>query len=314
MRAWQKLGPGGDLEVSTIDEPTPGPGEFVLEVHAVGLCHTDVIIVDGPGEQWLTKMPITLGHEVAGVVSALGAPSDDIRIGDRVALLSLDFGNCPGISRDGGYAAKTIGRLDSFVPIPDGLDFASAAVGTDAGMTAHHAVRAAAVASGARVGIIGLGGLGAIGAQLAQHLGADVYAAEIRDEVRQHSARYGVTTCFPDATGFAGLDLDVIIDFAGVGTTTAIAVSTVKAAGTVVVVGLGSLESTISTNALVTKAITLTGSLGGTREDVEGVFAAMADGVVKPQIDPIRFDDIGEGITRLRAGNVRGRFVAQLAD
>ncbi len=314
MRAWRKLGPGGDLEVSVIDEPVPGPGEFVLDVHAVGLCHSDVTIVDGPGEQWLAKMPITLGHEVAGVVSALGGPSDDIRIGDRVALLSLDFGNCPGISRDGGYAAKTIGRMDSFVPIPEGVDFASAAVGTDAGMTAHHAVRAAAVTSGTRVGIIGLGGLGTMGAQLAQHLGAEVYAAETRDEVREHSARYGVTACFPYATGFTGLDLEVIIDFAGVGTTTAIAVGTVKAGGTVVVVGLGAFESTISTNALVTKAITLTGSLGGTREDVEGIFAAMAAGAIKPEIDPIRFDDIGEAISRLRAGAVRGRFVAQLAD
>lgn len=63
MRACRKLHPGADLELTQADEPVPRPDEFVIDVHAVDLCHTDVTVIDGPGDQWPAHMPIILGHD-----------------------------------------------------------------------------------------------------------------------------------------------------------------------------------------------------------------------------------------------------------
>lgn len=315
MQAWRKIESGGSLILQDVPEPEAGPGEVVVDVVNVGLCHSDVGIVEGPGEAWVSQIPITLGHEVAGTISSLGEGVTDFAVGDKVSILCLDFDNCPGISRDGGYAAQTIGRADSLVRIPDGISFAQAAVGTDAGMTSHHAVKVAAgVTEGTRLGIIGLGGLGALGARIGVLLGADVYAAEPRKEAREAAADLGIIEVFDDVSGFVGLNLDVIIDFAGFGTTTAQAIEAVRRRGRVVQVGLGKLESTISTNTIVTNEITLVGSVGGVRDDVEAVYTLMAEKGLESTVEMITFDQIGVGIERLQAGDVRGRLVAALSE
>jgi D-arabinose 1-dehydrogenase-like Zn-dependent alcohol dehydrogenase len=318
MKAW-RLRADGTFGLEEVPEPVAGPGEFLLDVHAAGVCHSDVGIIDGPGRSWVSHLPITLGHEVAGVVSSVGPdPKTNIAVGDRVALVGTDLTNSPGVSRDGGYAYQAIGIADerSFLPIPARTSFEQAAVATDSGMTSYHAVIAVGgVTSGSRVGIVGLGGLGAVAARIAVLAGAEVHAAEPRDEVREAAVdALGIAGASRDVLDFAGLDLDVVIDFAGFGTTTAGAVEVVAPGGRVVQVGLGSVESTINTSSLVTKQVTLVGSLGGDKSDVAAVLDLIATGKLTPALTPITFEEIGEGIDRLRAGQVTGRLVAHLRD
>ncbi|WP_168202658.1 zinc-binding dehydrogenase [Georgenia wutianyii] len=115
-------------------------------------------------------------------------------------------------------------------------------------------------------------------------LGAEVYAAEVREEVWPLAESLGVVRCVSDITELADLGLDVILDFAGFGTTTAGAVDIVGPGGRVVQVGMGRLDAEINMNDLIVKEVDLIGSLGGGVEDLTGVHDLMASGRLTPKI------------------------------
>jgi len=315
MKAWQFTNTHQPLVMVDIQEPEPGPGEVLIDVKAAGLCHSDVGLLDDEG--WLTllvKRPITVGHEVAGVISGLGQAVTEWRIGDRVGICPTTEVGAPGYARDGGFASKTVTPAVSLVRIPDDVSFALGAAGTDAGMTSYHAVLATGqVKAGARVGIIGFGGLGQIGSRVAVLADADVYVAEINERVWQTALNGGAKDVRKSIKAFQGVDFDVIIDFAGFGTTTAEAIDTVRVGGRVVQVGMGCLEATISTASLILRQVTLVGSLGGTRDDVEGVYRYFASGELTPTLTEISFEEIPESLARLNRGEVTGRLVANVA-
>jgi propanol-preferring alcohol dehydrogenase len=112
---------------------------------------------------------------------------------------------------------------------------------------------------------------------------------------------------------FAGLGLDLIVDFAGFDSTTAGAVDVIRRGGAVVVVGMGVLKSTISTKSLILNQCRLLGSAGGTVEDIAGVYRLYESGDLAPVITTIGFDEIPAGLERLRVGGVTGRLVAKMA-
>ena len=288
----------------------------MIDVKSAGLCHSDVGVLDDEG--WLSllaKLPITLGHEVAGVVAEVGAGVVDWKVGDRVGVCPTTPAGAPGYAFDGGYASKLVIGQEALVRVPDDVPFALGAAGTDAGMTSHHAVIAAGgVTAGTKLGIIGLGGLGQIGARVGVLAGADVYVAEINEQVWDLGEALGVTRIAASITEFADIGLDVIVDFAGFGTTTAQAIETVRRDGRVVQIGMGQLEATISTKALILGHVTLIGSSGGTPDDVAGIYAYFATGQLAPAVTEITFDEIPEGLDRLRRGEVKGRLVAKIAD
>ena len=127
-------------------------------------------------------------------------------------------------------------------------------MGTDAGMTSYHAVMTqGAVSSGDKVGIIGLGGLGQIGARVAVVSGAEVHVAEVNKAAWPLADEIGATSVVADVAEWAGHDFDVIVDFAGFGTTTANALAAIRRDGRVVVVGMGTMEITLSTIDVVRK-------------------------------------------------------------
>lgn len=312
MRAWQFTGIGEPLRLAELPTPVPGPGQVTVDVRAAGLCHSDVGFVDGHITWMLEFTPIVLGHEVAGVVSAVGDGVEGFAVGDRVGIAG-DGLDAPGIVLDGGFAEQCIGKVEQLVRIPDNVSFVQAASGTDAGMTSYHAVRVAGgVTSGTRVGIIGLGGLGLTGARIAVVAGAEVYAAEVDGSKHASGLAAGVTAVVSDAKELADFGLDVIVDFAGFGTTTAAAVEVINPGGRIVQVGLGAAEMTISNQSIVTKQLQLVGSLGGKKADTEAVYQLMAAGDLEILATDLPFDDIDQGIERLRAGGVQGRLVAVL--
>jgi propanol-preferring alcohol dehydrogenase len=182
-------------------------------------------------------------------------------------------------------------------------------------MTSHHAVMTKGrVVAGTRLGIIGLGGLGQIGARVGVLAGAEVYVAELNEEVWDLADELGVTGIARSIRDFADKRLDVIVDFAGFGTTTAEAIETVRFAGRVVQVGMGKLEATISTRDLILKECELVGSRGGTSDDIAGVYELFASGQLTPHYTEIGFDDIPDGLDRLARGEVKGRLVARIND
>ncbi|MEV8546906.1 zinc-binding dehydrogenase [Streptomyces sp. NPDC051572] len=315
MKAWQFTNTHEPLVLSEVPEPTVGPGTVVIDIKAAGLCHSDVGLLEDEG--WLPmlgKLPITPGHEIAGVISEIGEGVEGWKVGDRVGVCpTVEGASSPGYTHDGGYSFKCSADAKSLVAVPDSLSFEAAAAGTDAGMTSYHAVvTAGGVKQGDRIGIVGLGGLGQIGARIAVLRGCEVYVAEPNEQVWPLGEEIGVTKIVSDVTGFADESLDVIVDFAGFGTTTAGAVEAVRHGGRVVQVGLGRMDATINISALVTHRVTLIGSLGGTIDDIKGVYEMMATGELKPALTSITFNEIPEGLDRLAKGGVVGRLVAAL--
>src|SRR5580765_6949796 len=206
------------LRVDEIDDLTPGPGEVLVRVHAAGVCGTDLHILDGMIKP--DPYPMTLGHEAAGVVEAVG---DGVRtpVGTRVAIYNKIFcGRCEqclkgrtnicdnepeqlGFNRDGGDAEYAVIPEQNAVPVPDGVDLATASVLTCAGMTAMHATKLSGLRLGNTAVVDGIGGVGILVVQAAAHAGARVIAIADSEEkialAKELGASDGVLVDEPDS-------------------------------------------------------------------------------------------------------------------
>ena len=313
MKAWLFTGANEPLRLIGREVPAPGPGEVLLAVRGSGLCHSDVGRMDGTLTAFMpVPPPIVLGHEVAGEIVALGAGVDDWRVGERV-VASGTVAFCPGRQCDGGYATHCLLPAHCLIRLPDTVSYVQGAAATDAGQTSHAALfGAGGLEAGQRVGIVGLGGLGMTAARLAVLAGAEVHAAEPRRGAWATAEAQGVVSVADDVRALAPLGLDLIVDFAGFGETTAGAIEAVRPYGRVVQVGLGRTEATISTMALIGRNVTLRGSGGGTLADTAAVIAHMAAGELEIAASTVRFEGIPEGLERLARGGVVGRIVAEM--
>jgi len=316
MKAWRFYGTGKPLVFEDVPEPHAGPGEVVVDVKAAGVCHSDVSALDDPG--WMPmffRIPMTLGHENAGVITEVGEGMEQWKVGDRVGLSPMMPDNdAIGYGKwDGGYGPKLRATDANLVHLPDEVSFEYGAMATDAGLTAYHALVAVGGAKkGMKVGIIGLGGLGYVGARVAVLLGCEVYGAEIAPETQKLAGEIGLTDVTDSIDKFS--DLDLVVDYAGFGTTTAAALTVLKEFGTLVQVGMGRLESTISTYPLIINQLSIKGSKSGTKEDLAALYDLMRSGQLNPPMNLIKQADVPDALDKLRKGGVIGRFVAVYDD
>jgi alcohol dehydrogenase, propanol-preferring len=309
MKAWRLTAAKEPLQLFDIPDPEAGVNEIVVDVRAAGICHTDVGYLDGTLTHVLGFTPITLGHEIAGVVSRLGKDVTGFEIGQRVVIPATVPG--PGTGTDGGFAEKVKTFDHQVIPLPDGIAWEQAAPATDAGMTSYHALKRGGVTAGTKLGIIGAGGLGSLAIQFAKGLGAEVYVAETNRDAWDRIAALGVDGLAENIREFADKDLGVIVDYAGFGTTTDDAIETVGVNGTVVQVGMGVGRADISTTAIMLKQVNFLGSLGRTNEDAAEVLGMMAAGKASSEVEIVSFDDIDESIKRFERGEAtKGRLVA----
>lgn len=313
MKAWLFTGVGEPLQLIERPDPVPGPGQVVVDVKAAGMCHSDVGFLDGTLTWMLPGLPMILGHEVSGAIAAVGPDVTDFVPGDRVVLNGPEE-FAAGWRVDGGYATKCLAMASGLIRLPGGVSFIQGAAATDAGMTAYGAVMGSGeLRPGQRVGIVGLGGLGMTGARIAVINGAEVYGAEPRRGTWSRARELGVKETVEDVRDLAPLQLDLIVDFAGFGTTTAGAISAVRPGGLVVQVGLGRTEATINTAELTGKAVTLRGSRGGTMPGATAaVLGHMERGELEIEATAVGFEDIPASLDRLQAGGVVGRLVAEI--
>jgi len=210
MRAVQVSRPGGTFETVEREIPVPGPGFVRVRVEACGICHSDALTKEG---QWPgIEYPRVPGHEIAGVVDAVGpdvplwSPGDRVGIGWHGGHCGYcnscrrgDFLTCrlgvrvPGISFDGGYEDYVVAPWVALARIPDPLTAVEAAPLMCAGITTFNSLRHAGALPGDLVAVLGLGGLGHLGVQFASKMGFDTVAiARGRDKeplARQLGAR-----------------------------------------------------------------------------------------------------------------------------
>jgi D-arabinose 1-dehydrogenase-like Zn-dependent alcohol dehydrogenase len=205
-RAVRLTAPGRPLEDARLEAPAPGAGEVIVRVKAAGICHSDAHYRSGVAS---TRHPLTLGHEVAGVVEAVGTGVAEPRVGDRVCLHYLvTCGECRdcgagreqfcatgqmiGKDRDGGYAELIRVPARNAHPLPESVPFEQGAILMCSSATALHALRKARVAHGDAVAVFGVGGLGVSALQLARALGAaTVYAVDVNPVKLALARRFG---------------------------------------------------------------------------------------------------------------------------
>jgi 2-desacetyl-2-hydroxyethyl bacteriochlorophyllide A dehydrogenase len=229
---------GKPIVDSDMAEPAPAPGEIVVDIQAAGICHSDAHYRADFGR---VSLPITLGHEIAGVVAGVGENVENVVPGDRVALHYLvscgSCGHCGrygeqfcvngemlGKDRDGGFAERIAVPAANAVIIPAEVSFSEAAVMMCSTATAFHALRLADVSHHDSVAILGFGGLGASAVQLAGVFGArEIYAVDLIREKLELAETFGAEPIAATRAGFRdallsatnGRGVDVVLEFTG---------------------------------------------------------------------------------------------------
>lgn len=193
------------LALSDVEARRPGDGELLVSVRACGICRTDLHVVEG--ELPVRRTPVIPGHQIVGVVEALGGGVTGFAIGDRVGIawLHRTCGACrfcmsgrenlcdtpqfTGWTVDGGFAEQVVAPADFTYRLPDGFDDLQAAPLLCAGIIGYRALRLTGLEwgrPGARLGIYGFGAAGHVAIQIARARGADVYVCT-RDRQRHQA-------------------------------------------------------------------------------------------------------------------------------
>lgn len=260
MRAVRLLSPGEPLRDVDIVDPEPAPGEILVEIRAAGICHSDLHYRKEPGR---ARVPLTPGHEIAGVVVEKAPGVESPVAGERVALHYLVGCGCAdcragrerfcpraemiGKERDGGFAEMIAVPAENAIPVPDAVSLDEAAVMMCSSATALHALRLAEIRPGESVLVSGFGGLGASAVQLAGVLGAGaVVVADVVPGKLSAARDFGAHPLDASEPGFAealaaatgGRGPDVALDFAGTPASRSAALRALAPGGRLVIVAL----------------------------------------------------------------------------
>jgi len=271
MKTVRMIAVGQPLQMQEMPVPVIGEKDILVRVRAAGICHSDVHYRAGVSP--VRPLPMTLGHEVAGVVEQAGAQATNVKAGDRVGLhYNITCGECSycttgneqfcskvkmlGHYTDGGYAEYIAVPARNAVLLPDEIPFEQGATLMCASATAFHTLRKSRLKAGETAAVFGVGGLGISAIQLAKAFGAlDVYAVDINENKLKLAAQYGaipVNAKQSDAvteirrlTG--GKGADVTLELIGLPQTMRQAVQCLGVMGRAVIAGIGAKPLEIDT-------------------------------------------------------------------
>jgi alcohol dehydrogenase, propanol-preferring len=343
MKAVQYREIGKGPEVVEIETPEPGPGQIRLKVTAAGLCHSDWFVMDLPADQYGYGLPLTLGHEGAGIVDKIGDGVEGIELGGSYAIYGpWGCGRChacaqgaenycpyaaqmginpPGLGAPGAMAEYVI--VDDprhLVPLGD-LDPVEVVSLTDAGLTPYHAITSAKekLYPGAFAVVIGVGGLGHVGVQIIRAISqATVIAVDVSEEKLQLAREVGAQHTVqsgPDAAAqirdiTGGLGATAVFDFAGVQPTIDIARAVVAIDGFIHIVGIGGGGATLPVGFFSTPmGAAVRAPYWGTRGELIEVFELARSKAVGVHVEKYDFDTAVAAYDKLHHGQVRGRAV-----
>jgi propanol-preferring alcohol dehydrogenase len=325
MRALRMVGFGREPELMEIPEPTPGPGEVVIKVGGAGACHSDLHILYELDVSAVWGLPMTLGHETAGWVHSMGSGVEGLSEGDPVAVYGAwGCGLCPrcavGLGLNGGMADYLlVPHQRHLVALPDGLEPATAAPLTDAGLTPYHAIRRSwpKLTPDATCVMIGAGGLGHVGVQIARATtAAQVIAVDVKPEALELARKVGAhhavrsddsaTAVIRELTN--GRGADVVIDFVGATATLELARSVIRNMGDLTLVGIGGGEVPLSFFSQP-YAVSIATTYWGSRPELVELLALAATGQVGTERALYSLDDGVRAYRDLHDGTLTGRAV-----
>jgi propanol-preferring alcohol dehydrogenase len=344
MKALQYTKIGQHPEVVEIEKPSPGPGQVLLRVTAAGVCHSDEFVMGLSDEDYAAggyPLPLTLGHEGAGVVEELGEGVEHLQVGDAVAVYGpWGCGRCrmcaqgkenycvnaaaegikpPGLGAPGSMAEYMI--VDDprhLVPLGD-LDPVQNVSLTDAGLTPYHAIKTSLpkLGAGTFAVVIGTGGLGHVGIQILKALsGAQIIALDVTDEKLELATHVGADhVLISDDTAAdrireitGGLGANAVFDFVGAAPTIALATSVAASEADVTIVGIGGGTAQVGFGTIAYDAAVRVPYWGSRSELIE-VLELARSGRVSVETQRYSLADGPKAYEALAAGTVRGRAV-----
>ncbi|WP_165950146.1 alcohol dehydrogenase catalytic domain-containing protein [Actinomadura sp. GC306] len=333
MRGALLSAPGKPLEIVERDVPEPGPGEILVEVTACGMCFSEVNHLRG--HYPFGTFPVVPGHEISGVVAALGEGVDQPAVGTPVGA-AWPYGSCghcdrcvrgdqilctgaprlvTGVNRDGGYAEYFTGRAGFVTPLPDGLDPVAGAPLMCAGITAFNGLRRAGAGAGSRVAVLGTGGVGTMAARFAAAMGARVAVVSRSRRAEEEAVRGGaelyVATAEQDPAEAlrAWGGADVVMNTAPDTAAGLAAFGGLRPDGTLLYLGFGAENVSVPPAALVTNRLRVMGMPSGSPHDLRDTLDfAVAHGIV-PEVTAVPLDDAPRVLAEMDAGTHRGRTV-----
>ena len=341
MKAAQ-ISEGLTLDVVDVERPEPGFGEVLVRIHAAGVCGTDLHILDGMIKP--DEYPMTIGHEAAGVIEAVG-PGVGIEPGARVGIYNKIFcGVCEqcragrpnmcdrepgqlGFNKDGADAEYVVLPERNAVALPDEVDFATAAVLTCAGMTAVHASRLSRLELGDTAIVDGIGGVGILVLQAAVAAGATVIAVadtEAKIELaKSHGARFGIL--IPTADDYAtlpdkvrdvtgGRGADVFFELVGTSESMLAGIRSLAKRGRFVSTGYTDQELSIHPIEFILSETSFISTVAASVQDLHDSLAMAARGQLRvPIAERFPLDGVNAALDALRNRRVLGRQVLELA-
>ena len=330
------------LTETTITRRDVGPHDVAFDIHFSGICHSDIHTVRG--EWGRSAHPIVPGHEIAGVVTAVGAEVTGFQVGDRVGVGCFvdscrECDNCRAgieqyctgsgmvgtynaVGRDGertqgGYSGAIVVDEDYVLRIPDALPLEAAAPLLCAGITTYSPLRHWNAGPGTRVAVIGLGGLGHLAVKLAKAMGAEVTVLsqslkKMEDGLRLGADAYHATSdreTFRELRGSFELILNTVSANIDIGAM----LSLLRVDGTLVELGMPENPMSVPAGALIGGRRSIAGSLIGGIAETQEMLDFCAEHGVRPEIEVIEPAYINEAYERVIASDVRYRFVVDTA-
>lgn len=328
--------PHSDVKVVEREPPEPGAGEVLIRIHACGICRSDVALWEG--YYAFASFPRVPGHEIAGTVEALGDGVTWPEVGTNVGMpwLYSSCGHCrqcirgneilcqehrvTGVNVDGGYQEFMVAPANFVAPLPDGLDFASAAPLMCAGLTVFNGLRVAGLEPGDRVAVLGLGGLGHLAVQYAHAMGARVAVVSTTPEKEVQARALGAELFVVSGHRASGAQLadwdggaDVILATAPALAPLNEAFAGLAADGTMVVIGVGAGQLEVAPLDLILMRRRIIGLPSGSRHELQDALQFAAAHEIVSEFTPYPLEAANEAIIDTRDGRLTSRAVLTIA-
>jgi propanol-preferring alcohol dehydrogenase len=327
MRAMIFRGAGMALRAVELAKPEPGTAQVRLQVQACAVCRTDLHIVDG--ELPDPKLPVVLGHQIVGLVSAVGKGASRFSVGERVGVPWLGWtdGTCrfcrsgrenlcdrarfTGYQIDGGFAEETVADERYCLRLPESYSDLQVAPLLCAGLIGYRSMKMTGDAE--RLGLYGFGASAHIIAQAAHWQGRRVFAfTRAGDEEGQRFARSLGADWAGSSTERPPEELDAAIIFAPVGELIPAALASIAKGGVVVCAGIHMSEIPAFSYDLLWGERALRSVANLTRQDGEEFMELAPQVPVRTEIREFRLEEANEALQHLRAGELRGAAVLKV--
>jgi propanol-preferring alcohol dehydrogenase len=307
--------------------PEPGPGEVRVRVHACACCRTDLHVVEG--DLPLPHLPVVPGHQVVGLVDALGEGCESVARGDRVGVAWLHWtcgvcGFCirgeenlcvaaefTGWTVDGGYAEVVVVPESFAVRLPPDLDDLSAAPLLCAGVIGYRALRRAEVRPGERVALLGFGASAHLALQVLRHWDCEVVVMTRGTRHRELARELGAAWV-GDAADRPAEPCDRAVVFAPAGELVPVALAAVRAGGTVALAGIHMSDLPVMPHELLWHERSLRSVANMTRADARELMDLAVEAGIRVEHEVFPLEAANDALMAVRSDAVRGAAVLQV--